>query len=83
MNQKLKTMKGPHLLSWLKDKSAILLDCLSIFVGVLRKKSLDYTCFQYFNQPDYAIFLGTMMELIGILLPYLEVASLNNPVVPF
>lgn len=66
-------MQSTQLLTWLKDKSSIILDCLITFVGVLRKKSLDYACFQYFNQPDYAIFIGTMMELIGLILPYLEV----------
>lgn len=53
-------------------------DSLSIFVGVLRKKSLDYTCFQFFQQDDFVVYIGTMLELIGYLIPYLEVRCCNK-----
>lgn len=67
-------MHGQQLLSYLRNNSSIVIHFIGVLVGVLKKKTMDYSCFQYFDRSEYTIYLGTMIELIGILLPYMDVA---------
>lgn len=78
----MKNIQQSKALPWLKENSNILQESLSSFVGVLRKKSLDYTCFQFFQQPEYVMYVGTMFELVGYIIPFLEVALYSPKLFP-
>ena len=56
----------------MKDNNQTITDTLGIFVAVLRKKCLDFTSFQFFNDTDFVSYLQSQLDLVALMLPYLD-----------